>query len=227
MTKMTKIDETLIEGWTNALEEGLSRIEADDDTLEWFSQSVKYDEDKFNEAINQNQTKLFIQETIKEKQLEDIKVIEKHLLGKSYKTIQCVASQGTKYQLKLPKSLQLYVIQGSDCFLNSLLIASNMKGDMVYGLMESEFNTIALHMWNFLNPAYFDYTSEIQKDGVLGKRYFILKRFKPYEFFYAWRHMGEDEDKETFHLRLMNTVAKNKKRAQLEFNQWLSTRFGL
>lgn len=227
---MIKIDKNLIKGWTSALEEGVSNIELDDDTLEWFIQSVKYDKDKFKEAVNQNQTKSFIKGTLMEAQLEDLKVIEKYLLGISCKTVQCSLSHGTRNQINLPRSLQSFMIQSGDCFMNSLIIATNMKGDLVYGLMETVLNTIALHMWNFLNPAYYDFTSEIHKDGVLGGRYFILKKFKPYEFYYAWSRMKGTKDKETFHQGLMNTVLENKKRAQLEFKQWLSkgiTQFGL
>ena len=184
-------------------------MQLDSETLEWFINNFSYDEMEMKNAVKNNKLKEFIFSHLEEKTMEDFRIIEDVLLRKKLDIVNCVFSKGTEYELNVPPPLQTLIIQEADCFKNSFLIAESMGGELIYGIMENMFNVPALHMWNHLSSNYYDFTSEIQK-GMLGKRYFVLKRFKPEEYSHIMKLANNIKDKRALHYTLMQDIENNK-----------------
>ena len=199
------IDNTLVKNWKRAIEYKASEMQLDRETLEWFIKNFSFDEIEMKNAAKNNKLDEFVFSHLEEKTIEDIRVIEDALLRKKLDIVNCVFSKGTEYSLNIPPALQDLIIQEADCFENSSIIGDMMGGEIIYGIMENMFNIPTLHMWNYLSSNYYDFTSEIQK-GMLGKRYFVLKRFKPEEYSRILESARGIKEKMFFHYTLMGEI---------------------
>jgi len=173
---------------------------------------------KWKTAFKKHSTQLiriFGEEKFKDKNkayFNELNYIELNLLG-WYETVKCSPSKKT-FNLK---NLPLEIIFNEDrCYENSLLVSSIFGGEIIFGLVETILHTIAFHSWNFIISKYYDFTFEFTKDDILGNKYFILKKYKPYNFFSIAKQSNNNKFK-FFNNLLFNNIKINKKMAQIEY----------